>query len=72
MQDADSASTHVFLEGDSGPLPSCLVPEQVAALIFDVEESGASWVRLPLSDGRVALVRPQAFAAIVPVSDDDD
>jgi len=72
MQDTDPVAAHVFLEGDPGPLPTLLAVEQVAALIYDAEQSGVRWVRLPLSDGREALVRPDVFAAIVPAPPDED
>jgi hypothetical protein len=72
MQDTQPAAAHVYLEGDPSPLGSSLAVEQIAALIFDAEESGVRWVRVPLVDGREALVRPTVFAALVPAAPEEE
>lgn len=63
----------VFLAGDPSPLITPLTVEGVAALLYEVAETKASWMRIPLTDGRSdALLRPDRIAALVPFPEDDE
>jgi hypothetical protein len=62
--------THVYLEGDSGPVGTTLSVEAVATAIEDVRTLRGPWVRLPMPDGREALLRERVIVAILPAGDD--
>lgn len=66
-----TATTHVYLEGDPGPVVTTHSVERVAAAIEQSVTLGGPWVRLPMPDGREALIRERVVVAIVPAGDDD-
>jgi hypothetical protein len=71
-----AANAHVYLRGDPGPLETTLEVSDVAGRLLDMQEAkrgaaGPVFVRLPMPDGREALVSPSAVAAIVPPPEGD-
>ncbi len=62
-------TTAVYLVGDAVPVITTLTIDEVVALIQDM--AMAPFLRLPIADGKQALIRPAAIAAIMPALDED-
>ena len=73
--DTLATNAHVYLMGDPGPLETTLAVEEVSARLLDMHDAqkqgDLAFIRLPMPDGREALVAPAAVAAIVPPPEDD-
>jgi hypothetical protein len=72
--DTLAVNAHVYLTGDPGPLETTLAVGEVAARLLDMHDAHKrgelAFIRLPMPDGREALVTPAAVAAIIPPPSD--
>lgn len=70
--DQAKAICYIYLKNDPAPLGTSLKIDQVVNLINEMREIGSKWCRIPLCDGRDALIDPVIVGAIVPAPEDED